>query len=129
MRTRKRSEVPASLSRLEQRFAAWRKARGLGQRIPEPLWNSAAKMAAEYGLNRTARALKLDYYSLKKRLDGASGTVESSTFVELPSSSLSIASECVIEWEDATGSRMRVHVKGQNLPDVLALSRSFWNAD
>ena len=38
-------------------------------------------------------------------------------------------SECVIELEDATGSRMRVHVKGQDIPDVLALSRSFWNAD
>ena len=129
MRTQKRSEVPASLSRLGQRFAAWRKTRVLGERIPETLWNSAAKMAAEHGLNRTARVLKLDYYSLKKRLDGASGPAESSTFVELPSSSLSIASECVIEWEDATGSRMRVHLKGQDLPDVLALSRGFWNAD
>ena len=38
-------------------------------------------------------------------------------------------SECVVELEDAAGSRMRVHVKGHNLPDVLALSRSFWNAD
>ncbi len=130
MRTRKRSEVPASLSRLGQRFAAWRRIRVLGERIPEPLWNAAAKMAAEHGLNRTARVLKLDYYSLKKRLDGASGPAGSSTFVELPSSSsLSIASECVIELEDATGSRMRVHLKGQNLPDVLALSRSLWNAD
>lgn len=129
MRARKRSEVPASLSRLGQRFAAWRKTRVLGERIPESLWNAAAKMAAEHGLNRTARVLKLDYYSLKKRLDGASGLAESSTFVELPSSSLSIASECVIELEDATGSRMRVHLKGQNIPDVLALSRSFWNTD
>jgi hypothetical protein len=101
----------------------------LGERIPETLWNAAAKMAAEHGLNRTARLLKLDYYSLKRRLDGASGPTESSTFVELPSSSLAIASECVIELEDTTGSRMRVHLKGPNLPDVLALSRSFWNAD
>ncbi len=86
-------------------------------------------MAAERGLNRTARVLKLDYYSLKKRLDGASDLAPSSMFVELPSAPPSIASECVVELEDATGSRMRVHVKGQHLPDVLALSRSFWNAD
>ena len=86
MRTQKRSEVPASLSRLGQRFAAWRRTRVLGERIPETLWNSAAKMAAEHGLNRTAHVLKLDYYSLKKRLDDASGSAESSTFVELPSS-------------------------------------------
>jgi hypothetical protein len=65
---------------------------------------------------------------LKKRVDGASSLAES-TFVELPSSALSIMSECVIELEDAAGSRMRVQLKGQNAPDLLALSRSFWNAD
>ena len=99
-----------------------------GQRIPESLWKSAVKLATEHGLNRTARALNLDYYSLKKRVDRASSQPKS-TFVELPSSPLSIISECVIELEDATGSRMRVQLKGQDAPDLLALSRSFWNAD
>ena len=83
MRARKRSELPASLSRLGQRFAAWRKTRASGQRIPEALWKSAVKMAGEHGLNRTARVLNLDYYALKKRVDGASGPAKS-TFVELP---------------------------------------------
>lgn len=129
MGTGKRAEVPASLSRLGQRFVAWRKTRAPGERIPKSLWNSAVKMAAKYGLNPTARLLKLDYYSLKKRVDSASSLAPFSKFVELPSSPLSISSECVIEWEDAAGSRMRVHVKGQNIPDVLALSRSFWNVD
>jgi hypothetical protein len=80
-------------------------------------------------LNLAARTLKLDYYSLKKRVDAAQGRVPAATFVELPSSTLPVPSECVIEWEDDAGARMRVHVKGQDLPDVLALSRSFWNAD
>ena len=128
MRTRNRSEVPASLSRLKQRFAAWRKTRGAGQRIPESLWKSAVKLATEHGLNRTARALNLDYYSLKKRVDRASSQPKS-TFVELPSSPLSMISEWVIELEDPTGSRMRVQLKGPDAPDLLALSRSFWNAD
>ena len=128
MRGRKRREVPASLSLLGERFAAWRKTRASGQRIPESLWKSAVKLTEEHGLNRTARVLNLDYYSLKKRVDGASSLAES-TFVELPSSALSIMSECVIELEDAAGSRMRVQLKGQNAPDLLALSRSFWNAD
>jgi hypothetical protein len=35
----------------------------------------------------------------------------------------------VIEWEDVAGARMRVHLKGQDVPDLLALSRSFWNAN
>ena len=128
MRSRQRAEVPASLSRLGQRFAVWRETRETGERIPEPLWRAAVEMAATCGLNRTARFLKLDYYSLKKRLDHASSPVRSPAFVELPSSTM-VSGECVIEWEDAAGARMRVQVKGQNLPDLLALSRSFWNAD
>ena len=126
---RQSAPVPAALSRLARRFAAWRKTRAIGERIPEPLWCAAVKMEAKYGLGATARVLKVDYDSLKKRVARASSpAASSSTFVELPSSPL-VSNECVIEWEDAAGARMRVQVKGQNLPDVLALSRSFWNAD
>ena len=128
MRSGKHAEVPTSLSRLAQRFVAWRRTRAKGERIPQSLWNAAVKMAAKYGLNPTAGVLKLDYYSLKKRLESADEATPSSTFVELPSSPL-VSSECVIEWEDAAGARMRVHVKGPHLRDVLALSRNFWNAD
>ena len=42
---------------------------------------------------------------------------------------MSLASECVIEFEDGGGAVMRVHLKGTEVPDVLALGRSFWNAE
>jgi hypothetical protein len=35
--------------------------------------------------------------------------------------------QCTVEWEDAAGAKMRVELKGVPLPDVTALSRSFWN--
>jgi hypothetical protein len=125
----KRSEMPASLSRLARRFAAWRERRVAGQRIPDSLWKSAAEMAAQHGVSRTASVLKLDYYSLKKRVKDASSSRTSSAFVELPAVPLSMMSECVIEWEDVAGARMRVQLKGQNTLDLLALSRSFWDAE
>ena len=78
---------------------------------------------------RTASVLKLDYYSLKKRVKDASSSRTSSAFVELPAVPLSMMSECVIEWEDVAGARMRVQLKGQNTLDLLALSRSFWDAE
>jgi hypothetical protein len=129
MRKRKSAEVPASLSRLEQRFAAWREKRVAGQRIPESLWDSAVELAIQHGVSRAASLLKLDYYSLKKRAEDASTSSTSSTFVELPPVPPSMTSECVIEWEDVAGARMRVQLTGQSPPDLLALSRSFWNAD
>jgi hypothetical protein len=85
-------------------------------------------VAQVHGVNFTARALSLGYSSLKKRVDNASN-LPASAFVELPASVLPAAAECLIEWEDPSGGRMRVHVKGQEVPDVLALSRSFWGAD
>ena len=129
MRNYQCSEVPAPLSRLGQRFATWRKKRAAGQRIPKSLWKSAVEVAAQHGVSRTAALLRLDYYALKKRVENASSADPSSAFVELPPVSLSMMSECVIEWEDVAGARMRVQLKGQNAPDVLALSRSFWDAE
>ncbi len=129
MRKSKSPAVPATLSRLEQRFTAWREKRAVGQRIPKSLWKSAAEVAAQHGVSRTASLLKLDYFALKKRVADASSSGTSSAFVELPSVPLSMMSECVIEWEDVAGARMRVQMKGEKAPDVLALSRSFWDAE
>ena len=130
MRRHKRGEVPAALLRLEQRFASWRKSRKPGQRIPDRLWRAAAKLAEKYGLNQTATVLNLDYYSLKKHVDPlTAGTASSAAFIELPSAPVAHASECVIEFEDGAGARLRMHLKGTEVPDVLALGRSFWNAE
>ena len=64
--------------------------------------------------------LKLDYDSLQKHLDqSVAGTP--SAFMELPTVPM------VIDFEDRTGASMRVHLKG-DVPDVLALSRGFWNS-
>ena len=35
--------------------------------------------------------------------------------------------ECTVELEDASGAKMRVHLMGVPMPDLAALSRSFWN--
>ena len=80
--TPSRTRVPATLARLERRFSAWRRSRAVGQRIPDPLWTAAVQVAAEHGVNQTASVLSLDYYSLKKRVDGRRAS--SATFVELP---------------------------------------------
>lgn len=125
------SAVPLSLSRLERRFAVWRAKRRPGQRIPKSLWKSAANAAAQYGLSRTALLLKLDYYSLQKHTEDASSASASpqAAFIELTPTPLPAATECLIEWEDVAGARLRVHLKGHSTPDLLALNRDFWNAE
>jgi hypothetical protein len=37
--------------------------------MPEPLWTLAANVAKQHGLARVARFVRLDYYSLKERIE------------------------------------------------------------
>jgi hypothetical protein len=130
MRRKKRREVPARFSRLEKRLTAWRKTRTPGQRIPKSIWKSAAKLATEYGLSKTAVALQLNYEGLRKHVEQSSAESPSTApFVELPANTFSLASECMIEWKDSDGAIMRMHLKGGEVPDVLALGRGFWSTN
>jgi hypothetical protein len=104
-------------------------------RIPERLWASAVKLAASHGLHPTASALRLDYYSLKKRLERAAVAPSAlqaecgPPFVELTAPGASGLREWSIDFESPAGARMRVHVKGDDALDVLALGRSFWKGE
>jgi hypothetical protein len=69
MRTRTTRDLPARLEGMRQRFERWRRTRERRSHIPKPLWASAVKAAGKYGLHRTAQALRLDYYALKKRVE------------------------------------------------------------
>jgi hypothetical protein len=100
------------------------------------LWGLAVELATTYGVSQTARTLKVDYYALKRRLQPSasqSGPRESVSqkpaFVEVAASTLVTPGECVIEWENAAGARMRVHLKGLQAPDLVALSGSFWRGE
>jgi hypothetical protein len=106
-------------------------------RIPEPLWTSAVKMAGRYGIHRTAKVLRVDYYALKKRVEGAPAAIASKTpaevararFLELPAAPWVGAGECTLELEDAGGAKLRIHLKGFEAPDLAALNRSFWQSE
>jgi hypothetical protein len=132
MSTRRKHDVPARLEGLSRRFERWRKTRRGRSRIPETLWASALRAVGKYGLNPTARALRLDYYALKKRAEQASSATPSedgsvTSFVELAPPASGGARECILELEDPSGAKMRVHLKGIEAPDLAALSRSFWS--
>lgn len=71
MRSRVTRALPARLEAVRRRFELWRRTRQGRSRIPEKLWTSAVKLAATYGLCRTARALRLDYNALKQHLESA----------------------------------------------------------
>lgn len=129
----KKCTPPVPLERLRQRFDRWRSTHGVRSRLPEPLWRSAVKMAGRYGLNRTAKTLRLDYYVLKKHIERDGIAVadlarkESAAFVELTSSPFVGVCDCTLDFENAGGAKMRVQLKSSAMPDLAAISRSFWD--
>src|SRR3954452_3788936 len=124
-----RGPLPADLLQARSRFQAWRGRRKGGERIPQPLWTVAVRLAKAHGVSRTAAVLGLDYYSLQKRAEAAAGEPQSSrpAFIELPSPVL-VGKECRLELDNGAGATMRVHLVGYDAADVEALSRSFWGA-
>lgn len=117
----------AALSRARRKIAQWRERHRPRARIPEELWREAAELACAQGINRTARALRLDYYSLKKRAAAAARSGQRVPgFVEiLPGGLPAGRPECLIEVEDPSGAKLRIHLQGGDLPDVAALARGF----
>lgn len=135
MATRGKQKLPAELARAAARWAQWRRTRVLGTRIPESLWKSALELAARHGVSRTAIALRVDYYALKKRLNAQTPPrraertgAAAPAFVELTPPSLATAGGCVIEFEKPSGAKMRVELPGSQLLDLAVLGRSFWEA-
>jgi hypothetical protein len=122
-------QLPLPLQRAAERFQRWRSVRRGRAPIPKPLWTLATRLAGRFGVSRTAATLKLDYYSLKRRLSENTLASDPTAFLELPGSSLAAAGECIIDCENSVGARMRIHVKGIALPDLAALGRSLWSAE
>lgn len=126
--------VSVQLDRVRQRLERWRRTRENPSRIPERLWTAAVRLAGSHGLNKTARALRLDYYDLKKRLDSAArpapvGNDRVPSFVELVPASPPALPECLVELEGPSGAKMRIHLKGTAAPDLAALISMFWGVE
>lgn len=123
----KRRELSPELARAQERFAAWRQTRAPKSRIPQSLWDLAVELVDSEGLNRTARALKLDYYTLKERVEAAAKNRKTNTsaFFELPPVALP-PKECVIEWGDE--GLVRIRLAGYQPLEIAAVGRGLREA-
>jgi hypothetical protein len=134
MKTKKTRELPRRLEGVRRRIERWRQTRKVRSRIPDQLWAAAVQMARAYGVNRTAQTLRLDYYGLKKRVEqktvvAANATEAEGTtrFVELAPFSPAGSCECSLELENIGGAKMRIQLKSITMPDLAAISQTFWN--
>ena len=120
--------LPAPLARGVCRFAQWRRKRTT-RSIPKQLWSLATRLGVQHGVSRTSKALAVEYHELKRRVEATgtscSGKASTPAFVEVVTSPPRCPSECLVEFEDASGAKMRVQVMGGNTPDLAVLVRVF----
>ena len=123
----RKARLPAALAGAVVRFARYRRVRRVRGPLDEGLWSLAVELAGEHGLNRTARALGLDYYSLKKRLGegGEGGTGAAVDFIECLPAEITRGTECVIELDDGSGGKLRMHLRGAGSPDLAGIAFAF----
>jgi hypothetical protein len=123
-------DLPKDLARARRRFHAWRERRRPGSRIPQPLWELAVRLVSVHGVSRTAAALGVDYYGLKKRAEVAADPPPSSApaFVELPSP-IVVGKQCLFEQDNGTGAIRRVQLVGYDAAEVALLACHFWSGD
>jgi len=126
-------DVPDGMQKVYRRFERWRSSHQGRLPIPKALWASAAEVAREHGVFRTAKVLRLEYAKLK-RLAGSAAPVKRrvappAEFLELVAPRVAPSgpglTEYVIELEGPRG-KMRVQWKGATAPDLAGLSRGLW---
>lgn len=118
--------------RVRSALERWRRGRRHGEAIPTDLWKAAAELAEKHGVSRTSHELRLEYYALKSWVDdtvskGAAKAGGGKSFVELPVLS-GPEPECVLEFADASGKRLRLEFRGRSADQVATVARALWEA-
>ncbi len=131
MASKAQCEVPAGMQRICRRFERWRSSHRGRLPIPEGWWASAAAVAREHGVFRTAKVLRLEYGKLKRMVESAAQhgrpATAPTTFLErMPPQAVGL-SERLIELEGPR-FKMRIQWKGPTAPDLTGLSRSWWES-
>ena len=109
---RKPRPVADELNEARATLETWRRENPPRSRLPEAFWAEAVSLAQRHGVHGTARALRLDYTRLKKRMPQPA----QATFVELRPAT---TSECVIELE-----AMRITLRAMATQEVASLIRA-----
>ena len=132
MSSRRKDPATGELAPLRQRIKEWRISRAARGPMPAEIWDSAVVLARMYGACRIARAVDLDYKSLRLRVARAMeepGLVKP-TFVELaatvvPESVSAPARGASIEISSPDGSRMRINLESGRGMEAAGIVAAF----
>ena len=129
---RHQDQIPEPLIQLQQQLEQWRATQPPRSKLPESLWQSAVDVAKQYGVYAVAKALRLDYGGLKKRVLGSAAPRRNPAppaFLELIASPVAKVEDYLVEFESSRGAKMRVQWKASEPPDWSTLLRAWCDAE
>lgn len=121
--------VAARLENARREFEQWRQSRTNRSRVPASLWNLASEVAKECGACRTARELHINYGKLRKYLEPGKSRLGQSkpaaaSFVEIVPAPAVRFSECTVEIDRGKGTKIRIHLRSPEPPDLAAIGNA-----
>lgn len=122
---------PRRLETVRRRVDRWRGTRAHARSpMPAALWAAAVALVRQHGVYRTARGLRINYGTLKQRVEAGDHTSARvpSGFVELAGPQPTARDACVIEI-DGPRAAVRIRLNGLALPDLAWLSRALSGAE
>ena len=128
MNRKSTAPVPEAIAQLQRQLEQFRSSQPGRTKLPESLWQAAVELARQHGIYAVAHPLRLDYTRLKQRLDGIPSRQRKpakAAFVELIGDGRATLPECVIEFEAASGGKMRIQWKAAVPPDWASLLRAW----
>lgn len=122
------SVLPSSLTQAQQRFEQWRSEQPKRGRLPGELWSLAVDLARQFGVSRTAKALRLDHTKLKAKCQNTQTlSSESMAFLELRPQRGPV--ECTLDVQrSADVQRIHMIFSGPDWPDLSGLVQRLWRS-
>ena len=135
MGDKQQTALAAGVREVHDRIEHWRRTREKRTAMPEDLWNAAVSVARVHGAYRASRMLRVNYESLKGRLQLSAarpgdGETRPGGFVELSAEQLVGAAghpATVVELSDVDGARLTIRLGGSEGLDVVGLANAFWS--
>ena len=117
-----------TLAEVKEQFKNWRRTRQSPYPIPQHLLEAAKRLSGKYSIQQICDELIIDREDLRKKpsvnkKDGKKPWP--ATFIELDCEAPAPMSECVVEMEDGSGAKMRMHFRGKMDFDLLELGKAF----
>lgn len=125
--------MPEDLEHLRRRFEEFRNTRVGRSPLPEALWAAAAELAKRYGVNPTARALRLEYAGLQRHMQAQDqpkatrkrAAAPPPNFLEFVAPGAKPVTNCVVEVESPQGAKLRLELKALATTELVNLIHAF----